>query len=376
MRDPSTDRATFRAAVAESRNRKAILDRKTRNQFDREQTFFGQVAYNLLCVAGVIAPPQSPEISLHSSDPSSRSPSSIRTDENENDDDDVEHDGSRSGLVVPKEEPEHSRLIEQRAKTAKARAELNRIKDEYSKDLAAFLVTYFPNIKKAHYDALYERSNGRSYEARLADAQEKLTQAEARLAVDWEEAVAAGVTDLPPSPNDLGGDSEDGRAASLDPLVIASKREKYEQNREPRVTRWMKRVAKSGSPANPDIAQPRTFKGKRKFPAWGDDIPDRDFDPGEPMSKRPKRRIERAKRSGKAMRARFEQQEEQRVRDARRRLQEEVDEQLNREQQLAELLEQEAEEELPGSEPESDLEEEPDPEPEEPSFWDRHCAMQ
>lgn len=107
--------------------------------------------------------------------------------------------------VESKPEPEHERLLECRARVAKAKARLDAIEDEYRHGLAATLVTY-DEVEKSQYDRLYtKKHNGRSFEAVQAGAQAALTRAEAEHDVAWREAEAAGVTDLPLSPIDLGG---------------------------------------------------------------------------------------------------------------------------------------------------------------------------
>lgn len=230
--------------LADYQTREAILERQKESQTRREQTFFLNEARPALVAAGFLpstAPPRR-----------SATPEDLERIK----DRPQEHGAGKDTVVETQAQPQRQKLQAARKRAAKAKDDLTRIQTSYMQDLATNLITY-SELTKQQFDRSYQRDNdGVSYETMEAEAVERVREAEAECDAAWREAVEAGITDLPPSPHELGDRSEDGRVDSESTEEVRAEKQAHKEFRA-HVDRWNKHVAKSGNPADPEIAGPR-----------------------------------------------------------------------------------------------------------------------
>lgn len=212
--------------------------------------------------------------------------------------------------VVLKAEDE---LLRQRlrlswATAAKAHADLDRLRNGYMLQLGSFLVTYY-GLEKWQFDDLDERNNnGRSYETREADAVEAVRKVEEECDEAWEEAIDAGITDMPLSPKDLGDGTEDGKTESQASEEL-SRHQRYYDDRRPRMRHWTTSFAKAGSPADPETGPQRSSAELTRLPSAGSSYADAG------LAATPQRsQIDRHNRHKEKMRKRTAEQEAERLR--------------------------------------------------------------
>lgn len=296
--DDPADRATTagrKRLLADYRTKEELLKRRRENKLEQEQSFFLNEARPILVEGGILPRPASPA--------GSPVPSSL---ENVTPTTKV-HVAKSAVTAEPGFPPQLRRLHEARAKASKATVALNRVKKLYAQGLADYLITY-DGITKDQFDRLYQRQHGgETYEEIEAAAAEKVRLAEAECEVAWHEAVEAGVTDLPPSPTDLGGRSEDGRASSCASNELELDRRYYAQRR-PTVARWGRKVARAGSPADPEDASRRSSAEQAELSPPGS----REHTPGVEVATS-RGRVDRYERHRERTRKRAADQEAERV---------------------------------------------------------------
>lgn len=230
--------------LADFQSEEATLERQKESQTRREQIFFIDLARPALIAAGLLpstAPPRR----------------SATPDDLERMQDRSKEDGAGRGTVAETQtQPQRQNLFAARRRAAKANDALARLRSSYMEHLAKTLSTY-SEMTKQQFDRRYQREHeGIPYETSEAEAMERVRQAEAECEAAWREAVEAGVTDLPPSPHDLGDRSEDGKVDSESSGEVLAEKQAHDEFK-PHVDRWNRHVATSGSPADPEVSGPR-----------------------------------------------------------------------------------------------------------------------
>lgn len=281
--DPATTRENILAVRARrkraleiARREEAMQKRRKKAQLAREVAFFNGGVHDMLIDSGIL-----PRLETPAPSPSAGSVSEIAKRPRE-------HGGDEPADMSPPH-PKRQALLDARLKAYQVQNHLAVLRSEYVRDLADILLVR-PLTKEFYHEAFAEVHDGKSFEE-LEDALlEELQQADAACSLAWREAIKANVTDLPPSPVELGARRQDGYAESENTERRAATKEWIDEI-QPSVRKWGRGVARAGSPLSPSEPPSRTVIGKRKIPPG--DVPDLDEPDRAEHWEQPKRRLER-----------------------------------------------------------------------------------